>query len=73
MKPETPGCGKPTHVAGTNGGMMPCGAVLTQLDGTKAPYYCGRCDPGPEKWQHMYSEKPDAPHDSSDWVEHDPR
>jgi hypothetical protein len=33
------GCGTRTHVAGTNGGTMPCGALL---NGT--PYYCGHCD-----------------------------
>lgn len=37
-----PGCGLPTHVAGTNGGTMPCGAVLTQF-GTTGPYYCAEC------------------------------
>jgi hypothetical protein len=40
------GCGKAIHVVGTNGGMMPCGAMLTQLDGTKAPYYCDECNRG---------------------------
>lgn len=38
------GCGSPTHVAGTNGGMMSCGAMLTDLAGNTAPYYCGVCD-----------------------------
>lgn len=38
------GCGAPTHVVGTNGGTMPCGAVLHQLDGSKAPYYCPHCE-----------------------------
>lgn len=40
------GCGKTIHVEGTNGGTMPCGGMLTQLDGSKAPYYCGDCDRG---------------------------
>lgn len=35
-----PGCGDATHVEGTNGGTMPCGALL----GGK-PYFCGRCKP----------------------------
>lgn len=39
---ENGGCGAPTHVAGTNGGTMPCGALLTQ-SGATAPYYCGAC------------------------------
>lgn len=39
----TPGCGKPTHVHGTNGGMMPCGGILHQFDGT-AQYFCAVCD-----------------------------
>jgi len=38
-----PGCGALTHVAGTNGGTMPCGAMLRSLDGTEAPYFCGSC------------------------------
>jgi hypothetical protein len=33
------GCGKMTHVEGTNGGKMPCGA---KLDGK--PYYCAACE-----------------------------
>jgi len=37
------GCGSPTHVEGTNGGTMPCGALLTKFDGTTNPYYCGYC------------------------------
>lgn len=41
------GCGRPTHVEGTNGGMMPCGAMLTQF-GKSAPYYCAACEPGRE-------------------------
>lgn len=36
------GCGKPTHVEGTNGGMMPCGAMLTKF-GKNAPYLCVTC------------------------------
>ena len=40
-----PGCGSLTYVEATNGGQMPCGAMLTQLDGTKAPYFCARCQP----------------------------
>lgn len=38
------GCGKCVHVVGTNGGTMPCGATLTQLDGTVAPYLCATCE-----------------------------
>lgn len=37
-----PGCGLLTHVAGTQGGRMPCGAVLTQF-GVTGPYYCAEC------------------------------
>lgn len=37
------GCGKLTHVIGTNGGKMPCGANLTTF-GKTAPYYCDDCE-----------------------------
>lgn len=40
--PSNDGCGTPTFVAGTNGGMMPCGAMLT-LGAITAPYYCAQC------------------------------
>lgn len=33
------GCGRRTHVAGTNGGTMPCGAKLNG-----EPYFCAKCD-----------------------------
>ena len=33
------GCGKSTHVEGTNGGTMPCGA---RFNGE--PYYCAICE-----------------------------
>jgi hypothetical protein len=36
------GCGAPTLVEGTNGGTVPCGALLTQFGKTE-PYYCGAC------------------------------
>lgn len=36
------GCGCPTYVSGTNGGQMPCGAMLTVFGKTE-PYYCGAC------------------------------
>ena len=39
------GCGERTHVAGTNGGTLPCGAMLKQPDGSEAPYLCGTCLP----------------------------
>lgn len=39
------GCGSPTYVIGTNGGTIPCGAMLTQFGKTE-PYYCGECDKG---------------------------
>lgn len=38
------GCGRGTHVAGTNGGMMPCGSNLTK-HGKTEPYYCAKCEP----------------------------
>lgn len=38
------GCGHVTHVAGTNGGTMPCGAKLTMFGKTE-PYYCAKCEP----------------------------
>jgi hypothetical protein len=48
MRPEyvlvsIKGCGKSTHVEGTNGGMMPCGANLTMF-GKSEPYYCAKCE-----------------------------
>lgn len=39
---ENGGCGAPTHVAGTNGGTMPCGSPLTRFGKTE-PYFCGAC------------------------------
>lgn len=33
------GCGRATHVEGTNGGTMPCGAKLNG-----EPYYCMDCE-----------------------------
>lgn len=38
------GCGKSTHVDGTNGGTMPCGCNLTRF-GVTEPYYCAKCEP----------------------------
>lgn len=40
-----PGCGAPTHVDGTNGGEMPCGGMLTGLDGNTEQYFCALCSP----------------------------
>lgn len=37
-----PGCGLPTHVEGTNGGQMPCGALLLRFGKTE-PYFCAEC------------------------------
>ena len=37
------GCGKPTHVTGTNGGTMACGSLLTMFGKTE-PYYCIACE-----------------------------
>lgn len=42
---ENGGCGTLTHVAGTNGGKMPCGSLLTTFGKTE-PYYCAHCQPG---------------------------
>jgi len=41
---ENGGCGTKTHVAGTNGGTMPCGSLLTVFGRTE-PYYCVHCIP----------------------------
>lgn len=38
-----PGCGAPTHVMGTNGGMLPCGALLT-VNGVTKPHFCPACE-----------------------------
>lgn len=38
------GCGRPTHVAGTNGGTLPCGSRLKNLDGSYTVEYCGTCE-----------------------------
>ena len=43
LKRYAPGCGSPTHVDGTNGGTMPCGATLKQLDGKVEQYFCAAC------------------------------
>ena len=43
--PQNGGCGCWTHVAGTNGGKMRCGGMLTQFSVTE-PYYCGYCSSG---------------------------
>lgn len=40
--PYAPGCGKGTHVSGTNGGTMLCGSMLTAL-GITDRYYCAAC------------------------------
>ena len=37
-----PGCGKSTHVIGTNEGTVACGAMLTMF-GRTAPYFCTPC------------------------------
>ena len=37
-----PGCGLKTFVSGTNGGQMPCGALLTRFGKTE-PYFCAEC------------------------------
>lgn len=39
-----PGCGSRTHVPGTNGGQMECGAWLTWMDGTRIQQFCGYCE-----------------------------
>lgn len=44
LEQYAPGCGSPTHVIGTNGGMMPCGAELTDLRGHTAKYFCAACE-----------------------------
>ena len=46
------GCGAPTHVAGTNGGVLPCGSWLRIQDVSK-PYYCGAC----QRDLHVLSER----------------
>jgi hypothetical protein len=43
LESYTPGCGSPTHVTGTNGGVMPCGAMLTEFGKTRQ-YLCAACD-----------------------------
>lgn len=45
LEGENGGCGSPTHVEGTNGGMMPCGSMLTRFGKTE-PYFCALCAPG---------------------------
>jgi len=42
---HTAGCGKQTHVSGTNGGTMPCGASLKWPDGTMTVELCAKCLP----------------------------
>jgi hypothetical protein len=38
------GCGKRTHVSGTNGGTVPCGSPVKHLDGTRVIEYCAVCE-----------------------------
>lgn len=38
------GCGKRIHVVGTNGGTVPCGARIKELDGSYFREYCGECE-----------------------------
>jgi hypothetical protein len=40
---ERTGCGRPTHVVGTNGGTMPCGSLLTTFGWTRR-YFCADCE-----------------------------
>lgn len=37
------GCDKPIHVIGTNGGRVPCGSEIHELDGTIRRNYCPSC------------------------------
>jgi hypothetical protein len=37
------GCRSPIHVVGTNGGTIPCGAYLTQLNGEREQMLCEHC------------------------------
>lgn len=38
------GCGKITHMTGTNGGSFPCGSRIKQLNGIYTNEYCGVCE-----------------------------
>lgn len=40
---HAPGCGSPTRVSGTSGGMMRCGGQLKYLDGRVEQYFCAAC------------------------------
>lgn len=40
-----PGCGAPMHVAGTNGGTMPCGGFLSWQGKDRKQEFCGHCKP----------------------------
>ena len=42
LKKYAPGCGTPTEVVGTNGGTMPCGAMLN-VSGKPEQYFCAAC------------------------------
>ncbi len=44
LQKYAPGCGSPTHVAGTNGGRMPCGGWLTELSGARHQQFCPRLE-----------------------------
>jgi hypothetical protein len=38
------GCGKSTHMTGTNGGSFPCGSRIKMLDGSYTVEYCPACE-----------------------------
>lgn len=38
------GCGKSTHLIGTNGGTFPCGSRIKLLDGSYEVGYCAICE-----------------------------
>lgn len=45
QRPKGSGCGKGIHVIGTNGGTMPCGSLLSELDGPVHRQFCSECEP----------------------------
>jgi len=42
---QVKGCGTATHVAGTNGGRVRCGAAILWLPGERELHLCAACEP----------------------------
>jgi hypothetical protein len=52
--PDNGGCGEPTHVAGTNAGRLPCGALFNWPGEEPRPYYCAPCSQRHQRNKHLF-------------------